>query len=65
MVTFYFAIFNGDNYHLKILKNFLKDKTISEDEERKGQDMVQKLTDACVAEIDKIVADKEKELLEV
>lgn len=47
------------------LKNQLKDKTISEDEERKGQEMVQKLTDACVAEIDKIVADKEKELLEV
>ncbi len=48
-----------------VLKNGLKDKTISEDEERKGQDLIQKLTDGCVAEIDKIVADKEKELLDV
>ena len=48
-----------------VLKNGLKDKTISEDEERKGQDLIQKLTDGCVIEIDKIVADKEKELLDV
>jgi ribosome recycling factor len=47
------------------LKNLLKDKDISEDDERRGQDLVQKLTDQCVAEIDKIVAEKEKELLEV
>jgi len=46
-------------------KAFLKEKEISEDEERRGQDTIQKLTDERVAEVDKIVADKEKELMEV
>lgn len=47
------------------LKGFLKEKEISEDEERRGQDTVQKLTDERVAQVDQIVADKEKELMEV
>lgn len=47
------------------LKAFLKEKEISEDEERRGQDIIQKLTDERVAEVDQIVADKEKELMEV
>lgn len=47
------------------LKNFLKEKEISEDDERRGQDIIQKLTDERVVEVDKIVADKEKELMEV
>ncbi|MDR3429160.1 MAG: ribosome recycling factor [Silvimonas sp.] len=47
------------------LKNLLKDKEISEDEERRGQDEVQKLTDKFIAEIDKALAEKEKELLTV
>ena len=47
------------------LKGFLKEKEISEDEERRGQDTVQKLTDERVAEVDQLVADKEKELMEV
>ncbi|ANJ66098.1 ribosome recycling factor [Halothiobacillus diazotrophicus] len=47
------------------LKSLLKEKDISEDEERRGQDLIQKLTDSCVAEIDRIVAEKEKELMEV
>ncbi|MFW6021838.1 MAG: ribosome recycling factor [Guyparkeria sp.] len=47
------------------LKGFLKEKEISEDEERRGQDIVQKLTDERVAEVDQIVAEKEKELMEV
>lgn len=47
------------------LKGFLKEKEISEDEERRGQDSIQKLTDERVAEVDRIVADKEKELMEV
>jgi len=50
---------NGD------FKAFLKEKEISEDEERRGQDTIQKLTDECVAEVDAIVAQKEKELMEV
>lgn len=47
------------------LKGFLKEKEISEDEERRGQDTIQKLTDERVAEVDQLVADKEKELMEV
>ena len=47
------------------LKAFLKEKEISEDDERRGQDTIQKLTDERVAQVDQIVADKEKELMEV
>lgn len=47
------------------LKKMVKDKAISEDDERRAQDDVQKLTDKYVADIDKIVAEKEKEVLTV
>lgn len=47
------------------LKAKLKDKAISEDEERRAQDDIQKLTDKYIAEIDKQLADKEKELMTV
>lgn len=47
------------------LKNLLKDKDISEDEERRAQDEIQKLTDKFIADIDKILAEKEKELMEI
>ncbi len=47
------------------LKKLVKDKTCSEDEERRAQDEVQKLTDKFVLEIDKLVAEKEKEVLTV
>jgi ribosome recycling factor len=47
------------------LKKLLKDKICSEDEERRAQDDVQKLTDRFVAEVDKLIAEKEKELLTV
>ncbi|EKZ95527.1 ribosome recycling factor [Cupriavidus metallidurans] len=46
-------------------KKLVKDKAISEDDERRGQDEVQKLTDKFVAEIDKLVAEKEKEIMTV
>jgi len=46
-------------------KELLKEKEISEDEERKAQDAIQKLTDAHVAEVDKILATKEAELMEI
>ena len=49
----------------EVLKKLLKDKTISEDDERRAQEDVQKLTDKFVAEIDKLVAEKEKEVLTV
>ena len=47
------------------LKKLLKDKAISEDEERRSQDEIQKLTDKFVIEIDKLVVEKEKEVLTV
>jgi ribosome recycling factor len=47
------------------LKKLIKDKAISEDEERRTQDEIQKLTDKFVADIDKVVAEKEKEVLTV
>ena len=47
------------------LKKLLKEKACSEDEERRAQDEVQKLTDRYVAEVDKLIAEKEKELLTV
>ena len=48
-----------------LLKDAVKAKSISEDDERKTQDDIQKLTDKHVNEVDKLLADKEKELLQV
>lgn len=47
------------------LKEALKNKEISEDDERRAQDEIQKLTDKSVAEVDKLLAEKEKELLQI
>lgn len=47
------------------LKDFLKEKEISEDDERRGQDGIQKLTDQFVAEIDKLLTAKEADLMEI
>nr|WP_242520736.1 ribosome recycling factor [Halomonas litopenaei] len=47
------------------IKALLKDKEISEDEERQGEDEVQKITDRFIAEIDKTLAAKEEDLMQV
>ncbi len=47
------------------LKKLLKEKACSEDDERRAQDEIQKLTDKFVLEVDKLVVDKEKEVLTV
>jgi ribosome recycling factor len=47
------------------IKALLKSKQITEDEDRRSEDMVQKLTDRYITEIDKIVASKEAELMQV
>jgi ribosome recycling factor len=47
------------------MKKLVKDKAISEDDERRGVDEVQKLTDKFIVDIDKMVAEKEKEVLTV
>ncbi len=47
------------------LKKLVKDKALSEDEERRGQDVIQKLTDTFVARIDDMVAKKEAEIMTI
>ena len=47
------------------LKDALKKHEIPEDEERRAQDDIQKLTDKYVAEVDKLLAEKEKDLMAV
>ena len=50
---------NGD------LKELQKEKEISEDEERKGQELIQKATDEYIAKVDEMLKGKEAELMEV
>lgn len=50
------------NHHLK---EAVKDKTITEDEERRAEEDVQKLTDKYIGEVDKMLAQKEEELMQV
>jgi ribosome recycling factor len=47
------------------LKKLLKDKAVSEDDERRAQDEVQRLTDGTIAQIDKLVQGKEAEVMAV
>ncbi|MFY9974342.1 MAG: ribosome recycling factor [Chromatiaceae bacterium] len=47
------------------LKELVKEKLISEDEERRGQEMVQKLTDQYVKEVDAVLAEKEQDLMSI
>jgi ribosome recycling factor len=47
------------------LKKLLKDKLATEDEERRAQDDVQKLTDRTIAEVDRLVHAKEADILAV
>ena len=47
------------------LKNLVKEKEISEDDERRFQDVVQKLTDKFVAEVDDMITRKEEEVMTV
>jgi ribosome recycling factor len=49
----------------EMLKDFLKDKTITEDEEKAGLKKVQEATDAAITKIDEISAKKEAEIMEV
>jgi len=47
------------------IKDMLKEKLLSQDDERRAQDEVQKLTDKHVAEIEQVLAEKEKELMQI
>ena len=47
------------------IKKLKKDNTITEDEQHKGEDDMQKVTDNAIKEIDRICTDKEKEIMEI
>lgn len=47
------------------LKDLLKEKLIGEDEERRGHEEIQAITDRYIAEVDRLLADKERDLMEV
>lgn len=47
------------------LKEMLKEKLVSQDDERRAEEEVQKLTDRFVAEVDAVLAEKEKEMMHV
>ncbi|MGY6588095.1 MAG: ribosome recycling factor [Wenzhouxiangella sp.] len=47
------------------LKDFLKEKELSEDDVRRGETQIQQLTDRFVGEVDALVAAKERELMEI
>jgi ribosome recycling factor len=50
---------------MSMLKDLVKEKEISEDDERRGQDEVQKLTDKMVKKVDELLAAKEADLMEI
>jgi len=59
------AIRNVRRDAIHALKELLKEKEVSEDEERRAQDEVQKLTDRFIADVDKVLAAKEADLMVV
>ncbi|MGB5344614.1 MAG: ribosome recycling factor [Woeseia sp.] len=59
------AIRNIRRDALSDLKALQKDKKVSEDEERRAQDEVQGITDKYIARVDEVLAEKEKDLMEI
>jgi ribosome recycling factor len=59
------AIRNLPRHANEHIKSLINDKEISEDEERRAQDEIQKLTDRFVADVDKLVVEKDKEIMTV
>ena len=59
------SVRNARRDAMAMLKELVKGKEISEDDERRGQDAVQKLTDDYVARIEKLLAVKEADLMEI
>jgi ribosome recycling factor len=47
------------------VKKLVKDKLASEDDERRSQDEIQKLTDRMIGEVDKLVAAKEQDIMAI
>jgi len=59
------SVRNARRDAMSMLKELVKDKEISEDDERRGQESVQKLTDSFVARVEKMLGDKEADLMEI
>ena len=59
------SIRNARRDALTMLKDFLKEKEISEDQDRKAQDIIQKLTDSFVVKVEKALVAKEADLMEI
>lgn len=59
------SVRNARRDAMGMLKELVKEKEIGEDEERRGQEEVQKLTDGYVARIEKMLAEKEADLMEI
>ena len=59
------SIRNARRDAMGMLKDLVKEKEISEDDERRGQEAVQKLTDGYIARVDSMLADKEADLMEI
>lgn len=59
------SVRNARRDAMNVLKEFVKDKEISEDEERRAHDDIQKITDAFIVRVDETLAVKESDLLEI
>ena len=59
------SVRNARRDAMAMLKELVKEKEISEDEERRGQDEVQKLTDSFIERVEKLLAEKETDLMEI
>ena len=59
------SVRNARRDAMSMLKDLVKEKEISEDDERRGQDDVQKLTDGFIARVEKMLAEKEADLMEI
>lgn len=59
------SVRNARRDAMGMLKELVKEKEISEDDERRGHDEVQKLTDGFIAKIEKLLAAKEADLMEI
>ena len=59
------SVRNARRDAMGMLKELVKEKEITEDEERRGHDEVQKLTDSFVARVDKMLSEKEADLMEI
>ncbi|TGD74088.1 ribosome recycling factor [Mangrovimicrobium sediminis] len=59
------SVRNARRDAMAMLKDLQKEKEIGEDDERRGQDDVQKVTDGFIARIEKMLEEKEADLMEI